>query len=307
MMKISVKLSDLLIRSLVESVTVDVMELLVKRLIPAYDLRKQTGFTPNIPTLNKDAAAQIVRDLTKHGLILHFASLLIDVHQNGLTGHTYAISYLREIIRELQESGFVYDHETRIFVEDSSVRATKNWGVLREGEEYIFTFLRLDIVGNSKLVRQYPQETIQSTYDDLRALVTRAVSKRNGRIWSWEGDGGLVCFYFSHKNNLATISSMEIISELFIYNLISCKLDHPLGVRLAVHCGPCLYERGTENIKNETIKRTVEIESKYTRPNTVTVSDVVYSTLDPKLSDQFRIINPGEKSRLYNYELQWEK
>lgn len=307
MMKISVKLSDLLIRSLVESVTVDVMELLVRRLIPGYNLRKQVGSTPNIPTPNKDFAAQILRDLEKQGLILHFASLLIDVHQNGLTGHSYSISYLREIIRELQESGFVYDQESRIFVEDSSVRATKNWGVLREGEEYIFTFLRLDVVDNSKLVRQYPQNIIQSTYDDLRSIVSNTITKRNGRIWSWEGDGGLVCFYFSHKNNLATISSMEIISELFIYNLISCRLKHPLGVRIAVHCGPCFYERDTENIKHETIKRTVEIEAKYTRPNTVTVSDVVFSTLDPKLSDQFRIINPGEKSRLYNYELQWEK
>ncbi len=307
MMKISVKLSDLLIRSLVESVTVDVMELLVRRLIPGYNLRKQAGSSPNIPTLNKDFAAQILRDLEKQGLILHFASLLIDVHQNGLTGHSYSISYLREIIRELQESGFIYDQESRIFVEDSSVRATKNWGVLREGEEYIFTFLRLDVVGNSKLVRQYPQNIIQSTYDDLRSLVSGSITKRNGRIWSWEGDGGLVCFYFSHKNNLATISAMEIISELFIYNLISCRLKHPLGVRLAVHCGPCFYERDTENIKHETIRRTVEIEAKYTRPNTVTVSDVVFSTLDPKLSDQFRIINPGEKSRLYNYALKWEK
>jgi hypothetical protein len=48
-------------------------------------------------------------------------------------------------------------------------------------------------------VRKYPADVIEKTYEDLRLMVEGAIDKRNGRIWSWEGDGGLVAFFFSHK------------------------------------------------------------------------------------------------------------
>jgi class 3 adenylate cyclase len=178
---------------------------------------------------------------------------------------------------------------------------------LRELEEYIFTFLSIDIVGNSGLVRKYPDKMIQKTYSDLRKIVQDAVEKRNGRIWNWEGDGGLSAFYFSHKNNAASLSAMEIIHELFLYNLIRCRLDEPLRVRIAVHSGPSEFRYNFEDIKSDTIKNIEEIESKYTKPNSVTYSNNVYHMLDNILAEQLSPVKSDKDSSFFKYELKWEK
>lgn len=307
-MKLSPGLKRLTARALSESMDVNTMVTITRKLIPGYDIFKRTGFPESIPVPNRDAASQIVRDMEDADLFHHFVNLLMQVHQVGLMGRKYPVSHLREIIQEIIELGFVYDKENKLFVEDGKMLKTVNWGVLREGDEYIFAFLRLDIVGNTNLVRQYPENVIQKTYGDLRDIVERCIEQRNGRIWNWEGDGGLVSFFFSNKSMLATLSAMEIIHELFIYNQVHCVLDKPLAVRIAVHCGSCCFSFDMDEIcKHDVIKEIVRIESKHTRPNSITISNVVYPALNELLLMQFNPLKTDDGKTMYNYELKWEK
>ena len=109
------------------------------------------------------------------------------------------------------------------------------WGTLEIGKTYEFALLRVDIAGNSRLVRRYPRSRIKTVYGSVKDLVTRLVEKREGRIWGWEGDGGLAAFYFIDKTIQATLCGMEILHELFLYNLLGKGLPEPVLVRLAVH------------------------------------------------------------------------
>ncbi len=296
------------VKSLTESMNVDTMTILAQKLMPHYDLHARTGFPATIPIPNREAARQIVTDIRDKNLFPQFVNLLMEIHYEGLRGRIYPVAYLRDLVNGIQDQGFIYDTENRMFVEDSRFRKTRNWGVLREGEEYVFTFLRLDIVGSSSLVRQYPNDVIQATYSDLRTIVQKAIDARNGRIWNWEGDSGLVSFHFLNKNLLATLSAIEILHELFIYNQIDCRLEKPLLVRMAVHSGSCEYTHNTEELmKNETIKKSIEIESNYTNPNTVTISNIVYPMLDPLiLGALLQPIRVDHKTVYHNYELRWE-
>jgi len=307
-MKLSSGLKRLTVKALSESMDVNTMVTITRKLIPGYDIFKRTGFPESIPVPNRDAAGQIVRDMENADLFHHFVNLLMQVHQVGLMGRLYPISHLHEIIQEIIDLGFVYDKENKLFVEDGKILKTKNWGVLREGDEYIFAFLRLDIVGNSNLVRKYPENVVQKAYGDLRDIVERCIDQRNGRIWNWEGDGGLVAFFFSNKSLLSTLSAMEIIHELFIYNQVYCTLDTPLAVRIAVHCGSCNFSFDVDEIsKHDVIKEIVRIESKHTGPNTVTISNVVYPALNELLLMRFNPIKADDGKTMYNYELNWEK
>ncbi|MCK4803849.1 MAG: hypothetical protein KAT88_04805 [Spirochaetes bacterium] len=306
-MKVSGWLMHLAARALAESMDVRTMTHLVRRLLRNYDLSKSSGFRQNVPIPNKTAAKQIVKDIRDSELFLPFIDLLIKIGHAGLMGRRYRVPHLREILSEIKKAGFLYDEEFEMFVEDPRVRRTKNWGVLREGEEYVLTFLCIDIVGNSDLVRKYPDEIIKSTYTDLRNIVQNAGEKRNGRIWNWEGDGGLAAFYFSQKNNSAVLSAMEIIHELFIYNMVGCRMDERLRVRIAVHSGPCQYRHNFEDITSDTIKKIVEIESKHTKPDNVTFSSSAYLTLDHILTEQLKPFKAGGAQSLYRYELLWEQ
>ena len=306
-MRVSGWLVHLTTRALAESMDIRTMTHLVRRMIPNYDIYERTGFPSNIAVPNKNAAQQIVSDLKQSELLLPFINLLIEIGDTGFMGRRYKVPHLREIVAEISKAGFVYDSQFKMFVEDSLVRKTSNWGVLRENEEYIFTLLRLDIVANSDLVRRYPQKQVQSTYSDLRIIVQSAVEKRNGRLWNWEGDGGLGAFYFSQKNNAAALSAIEIIHELFMYNHLSCTLEEPLRVRIAVHSGHCQFRNNFEEFNNDTLKQIIEMESKHTTPDTVTFSSNVYTMLDPYIAEQLVSLETSQEGMLYFYSLRWEE
>jgi class 3 adenylate cyclase len=306
-MKVKPSLVSLAVRALAESMGVHIMEKTARVLIPGYNLHKRTGFPESIPIPNIDASKQIVKDMNNLEIFPHFINLLIKIQFEGYMGRKYPIAHLREIIEELTEYGFIYDKINKIFVEDPKIVRTRNWGTLRNDTEYIFAFLRLDIVRNSELVRKYSTELISKTYADLKDIVDIAIERRNGRVWIWEGDGGLVAFYFSYKNILATISAMEIIHELFIYNQLFCQLDEPLAVRIAVHRGPCEYTEYEDDLMNsDTIKQAIEIEQRYAKPDSVTISKIVYEALVSTLADRFKAVKTEGSVNYYNYQLKWK-
>lgn len=306
-MQIRSALTNLTIRALADSLDVRTMIKLIDPLIPNYNVYKRTGQPETIPIQKQDAAKQIVHDIIARKLYLELVTRMVAYHTDGYMGKRYPINHLKEIIKEIHEFGLIYDQVNRIFVEDPALRRTRNWGTLREGEDYIFAFLRLDIVGNTKLVKQYPDHLIKRAYDDLRRIVQRNIDRRNGRIWSWEGDGGMVAFYFSNKNLFATLSGMEIIHDLFIYNQVQCPLDKPISVRLAIHGGPCVYTSNEEDIKKiDVVKKLIEIESKHTRPNSLTVSNVIKTSLDQQLAGHFHAVEGTTDSQYFNYQLRWE-
>ena len=302
--KVKSSTTNLMVRSLIDSLSIDLMKLLARKMIDGYDIHRRTGIQESIPIQKNIAAQQIVRDIIEKNLFPHFMSLLVDIHYNGYMGRKHPIQNINILVTEIQNYGFVYDKINRLFVEDPEVRISRNWGVLMEGEEYIFTFLRLDIVGNTKLVKKYPNDVIQNTYRDLHSIVDKAIIRRHGRIWNWEGDGGLVAFHFSRRNLLAVLSAMEIANRIFIYNKLSCRLDQPLEVRIAVHTGPCEYTDNEEDLKkSETVKKIIEIESMNTRPNTVTISDITGINLDQILTQNLGLLDIDSRKKYMKYEL----
>jgi hypothetical protein len=279
---------------------------LASRVIPNYNLYQRSGFPESIAIPQIDAARQIVGDIERSGLLIRFVEVLIDVHENGEMGRKIPISLLPQLIKEIESMGYGYRIEDGIFIESGAVVKTKGWGVLREGLFYDFSFLRVDIVGNTELVRMYPEKQIYRIYNDLQELFSRLVENREGRIWSWEGDGGLAAFYFSNKNIDATICGIEVLLELFLYNLLERPIKKPIAVRAAVHTGQCRFLNNTEQIESETLKRVNLIESQQTEPDSLSISPGVYSDLGGKLANLFQPFEISSQNFLYKCRLGWE-
>lgn len=306
-MRSRVNLPALCARALSESMDVPTMSSVVREIIPNYDIHERTGFPPSMAIPGQDVARQIVSDVVKETRLLQLIGSLIDIHELGLMGRRYPIPHIRTIVQEVMENGYLFDQEHRMFVENPSVRKTRNWGALQIEREYTFAFLRIDIVKNSQLVRNHSAATIQKAYGALRDIVLAAVEKRNGRLWKWEGDGGLAAFFFADKHQKATLSAMEIIHELFLYNKIACPLSSPLAARIAVHSGPVEYSDNDELLKQSpTLSQLIEIEEEHTKPQTVTISSVVKVMLDAVLSSEFVPLSNDSQGMYFSYALEWE-
>lgn len=305
-MKKNPYLVRMIIDSLARSMHVHRMVKLTGRIIPDYNIYKRSGFPESIAIPQIDAAQQIVRDIEQSGLLVRFVEVLIDVHENGEMGRKIPISFLPQIIKEIESMGYVYRTEDGILVESGDGIKTKGWGVLREGSFYDFSLLRVDIVGNTKLVRMYPKNEISQLYSDLQELFGRLVENRGGRVWSWEGDGGLASFYFSNKNIQATICGIELFLEIFLYNLLERPTKKPLALRAAVHTGQCRFLDNTDQIESETMKRVKLIEARQTETDSLTISPGVYSDLGSKLASFFQPFEISSQNFLYKYQLRWE-
>ena len=305
--RISSALISTSVRALAQSMTTNTMVALARRIFPDYDLYARSGFPRSIAIPNNDAARQIVRDIVQADSFLDFVLLLVEIGDQGLMGRKYAIPYMREIISGVYDLGFLYDSANGMFVENSEQSITRNWGALRQGQEYTFCFMRLDIAGNSVIVRENSPEAVRETYDTLRDLTQKAVLRRNGRIWGWDGDGGLATFFFGNKNQSAVMAGREVLHELFFYNRIACPLTKPFQVRVAVHTGTFDYSPDEEELKaSETIKRVMDIEANYTKPGTMTVSPVTKLMLDAIASSQLQPFTGRDQLEYYNYQLSLE-
>ena len=304
-MKVSPRLQSYISQALAQSMDVDLMERLASRIISGYDLYQRTGFPPTIPIPQVDAARQIADDLTRGGQMASFVEMLIEVDRNGVMGREVSIRLLPQIVKELRTLGYVFKEQQGTFVEAGIKGKTKGWGVLVEGQIQEFSFLRIDIVGNTDLVRRYSKQAGQ-VYNDVRQIFTANVDKREGRVWQWEGDGGIAAFYYGNKNVQAVLSGMETLLELFMYNLFQCPFPKPLRVRLAVHTGPCPFHEDFDQVRSDTLRRLEIIESQFAEVDSLVITPGVHSDLGNKLDCFFKPLRVSRHNLLYQYKLGWE-
>jgi hypothetical protein len=304
-MRIRARVRTLAVRALAESMDVKTMIHVVRRILGNYDLHERTGFPRSVPIPNRTAAAQVVDDVVAEGMFLEFVSLLMNLERVGLAGRKYKIARLESIVTEILEIGYRYDAGSRTFVEDTAIRTTRNWGVLKPGETHTMAFLGVDVAGNSRLVRAHGTEAMSRVYERLRTLATTSAEKRNGRLWSWEGDGGVLAFTFEEQNQRSVLAGIELLSEVFLYNLAGCPVRDGVHVRLTVHNGPCDYaEDGTE-LESDTVKNLWEIDGRFGRPDTLVLSHSVYPSLESAVASRFSRLETPEGDRFHYYSLRF--
>lgn len=297
--RVSTKLINLSVKALSQSMTPKIMVSLARELIPNYDIFQRTGIPGSVAIPNVTAAKQIVQDMIARESFLDFILLLVKTSEYGYMGRRYAIPYLKSLINGVIDMGFIYDNANDMFVENPNLRRTRNWGTLKTGKTYTVAFLRIDIVGSSGIVRSHNEKTVHQCYDDLRRIVQLSIEKRNGRIWGWDGDGGLAAFFYGNKNQSAVLAGMEILHEIFLYNYSRNPLSDPLKVRLAVHNGPFTYSPSEEDLKNsDTVKKVEDIEHSLSPPMGLALSEAVQVMLDHSIIIQ---LSEKKESRYRKY------
>ncbi len=306
-MKVSSRMAGLFVNALSQAMPVELMQSIARRVVANYDIYEASGFPSSIGMPRVDAARHILRQFTQEGNLVKFVEALIHVSAEGYMGKPVRIPLLPRIIDELQELGFRYRPEEGVFVEGGANARTMGWGTLREGQTYELALLRMDIAGNSEMVRRYSHQEISQAYGRVRQMITGRVEKRGGRVWGWEGDGCLAAFYFQDKTIQATLCGVEVVHELFVYNLLGRTLPEPLLVRLAVHAGPCRFEKSAKASAGDTIRRVELLESQFTPPGCLTVSPGVFTDLGSKLAPLFTAIPGPDAGSIYRYALEWEE
>jgi len=273
---------------------------------PQYNIYKRIGLSEGMPIGSQHAAERIVADMIQDGYYVDFVEALVRIDRDGYMGANYELKGLGNVVASLIGEGFSFDKVSGQFFENQQEYISPNWGRLLEGDERKMTVLRFDIVGNSALVKNNSRPSIEKAYRDLRTIVSRAVTNRLGRLWSWEGDGALAAFLFGPMEQMAVSAGMEIIHEIFFYNRLRNPLNNPVNVRLGVQIGQVRYsDNETERLKNDTIKQAVFLEG-LASSNSMSVSYNLCLNMDQNFLDLFSSekSSDGCKYRLYSMGLE---
>jgi class 3 adenylate cyclase len=292
-------------KCLYSSFSVEDMALFAAIIDPDYDIYRRLGLKEGQPIIASEAASRITTDMLLNGLYVDFVELLVDVDVNGYMGHQYDLRGLDDVIDDVIQAGYSFDRTTGQFFENQRERITRNWGRLLEGDERQMAVLRLDIAGNSVLVRENSKNLIDKAYGDMSKIVTRAVVSRLGRLWTWEGDGALGVFMLGSYSRMAIFAGIEILNEMLLYNKMHNPLNSEIKIRLAVHSGDMAYSASeTECLRADVVKRAVSLESKAAVPNSLVISGGLAVTQDQSLLNLFsreKVIS-GEKVRTYQVQ-----
>jgi len=286
------------------SISVEEMNRFAKLTNPDYDLYKSYGFSKGHPIGIHEAADRVVGDMVQSGYYIDFVETLKRVDTKGYMGHRYAFRGLDDVIGDVLQAGYSYDKATCQFFEDQSQQVTRNWGRLMEGDERQMAVLRLDIAGNSILVKNNPKPLVDAAYSDLRKIVTNAVVSRLGRLWTWEGDGALGVFMLGDYSRLAIFAGMEILNEMFVFNKAVNPLNADFKLRIAVNSGHLAFsESPTQFLKADTVRTAIMLEGKAAVPNSLVISESLAMSQDQSLlnifSDSKVVGNSTDKFRIY--------
>jgi len=286
------------------SLTVDEMNRFAKLTAPDYDLYKSCGFSKGHPIGIQEAADKIVADMLQSGYYIDFVETLKKVDSKGYMGHRYAFRGLDDVIGDVLQTGYSFDKTTGQFFEDQNRQITCNWGRLMEGDERQMAVLRLDVAGNSLLVKNNPKPLVDKAYGDLRKIAAKAIVSRLGRLWMWEGDGALGVFMLSDYSRSAIFAAMEILNNMFVFNKADNPLNSEIKLRIAVHSGSLVYsESAAQYLKADTIKTAIMLESKAAVPNSFVISESLAMSQDQSLlnifSDSKVVANSTDKFRIY--------
>jgi hypothetical protein len=126
-------------------------------------------------------------------------------------------------------------------------------------------------------------------------------------VWIWEGDGGLAAFHFEDKNVKAVLCGVDLLQELFFYNLLKSPFKEGIKVRIAVHTGPCQLSATIEKTKSDTINTVKLLSEEFTLPESMTISPSVYSDMGSKLECFFKPVTLKTGKYLYRYQIEWEE
>jgi class 3 adenylate cyclase len=277
---------------------------------PSYDIYKSSGFPKGHPFGGQDASNLIVSDMLRSGYYVDFVELLVRINNEGYMGRQYLLRGIDEVIEDVLQAGYSFDEATGQFFEDQDQQITRNWGRLLEGDERRMAVLRLDIAGNSILVKENSKLLIDRAYHNLREIVTSAVVSRLGRLWSWEGDGALCVFMLGDYSRMAIFAGIQILNDMFFYNKIDNQLNSNIKLRIAVNSGDMFYSEDEIKVsKAETVRKAVSLEAGAAKPNSMAISESLAMSQDQALlnilSATKTIANTSNKYRLY--EISQEK
>ncbi len=300
-----------LIEILSKSFTFKDLETIGRDIFGEYSTHQLEKTNPTVSIAPANAARRLVVECMERKKLEMLINTLMQLDGSYLNDRVVKLFHIENFLYNLTLHGIIYDFEKRKMVELKKDRSLlPNWGSLRDGKNYDLTVASIDIVGNSKLVRAHGTHTMEKVYHLLLSFIRSKLATCEGRVWSWQGDGGLIAFPKGQDPTLSVSCCLEILLTLPIYNFHPGKsIKDDVILRIGMDHGPVKFFMNTGRIVSETINYAAHLEKSGTESWGLSVSDSIHAKMTDKLQKIFSHKNMFEGRQAYSLTISsdWRK
>lgn len=267
----------------------DDIENIGKLLFKSFNCHSLAGKSSHITLSARKCAAVLVEYCNNEKRLFDLIQLLIQLDDSTLNGKPVEIKGLEIYLNKLTQTGVYYDFRKRkVLRSKQELTDLINWGSLKDGKEYLFTIMSIDVVENSKMVKKYGSRKMERVYFQLKTFLAKKLHEYDGRLWNFAGDGGIAAFTFSDQITRAVLCALDIQASIPVFNIDpSVKITDPLKLRIGIDHGKAKFLEKTGHIVSDVINFAAHLEKYATEPGQISVSDIIIKQLDKKITKLF--------------------
>jgi DNA repair photolyase len=135
--------------------------------------------------------------------------------------------------------------------------------------------------------------------DDLERALDSEISNRGGRLWTWQGDGGLAAFLDEASAEEALQCAHAILNTVAALNR-KHFLSRKLQIRIALHLGQARYREQTGRIHSVDINFVSHLEDEFAAPDSLCVSKSLYEKLPLGRKNTLRRVGTFQSVHVYS-------
>jgi class 3 adenylate cyclase/hypoxanthine phosphoribosyltransferase len=164
-----------------------------------------------------------------------------------------------------------------------------------------FTFLKVDIVEHSRLLTAEPPYIVWPLLDKFLDLVIESSKKYGGKVWNWQGDGGLCAFPAGEqleKVQNAIEAALDILYSVSPYCVSSqvepfLEAKQKLKIRIALHYGDANVQKDLGRVHSPDINLVAHLE-RLASPNSIIVTEKTLKCCNDEIKRLFQPANPDK-------------
>jgi class 3 adenylate cyclase len=270
-------------------------------LFKKYDSHSLSGIETHFTLSPRKCASVLVDQCIEFDKVDKLIELVASLDEQTIMGRQIKVDGLEEFLKNLTQTGMVYDFQRRRLTKvRSDFGKLLNWGALKDGKRYVITVMSIDVVENSRLVREYGNRVMERLYLSLRKFLEKQIARYDGRIWNFAGDGGIAAFAFRMHPDRAVLCALEIQRTVPLFNLQSViPAEEHFSLRIALDTGSIKFLSDTGSIVSETINYASHLEKQFTSPGSVTISGTLQNELNPRIAAVFECAGEFEGQTAY--------
>lgn len=297
-----------LINLLAQNFTVEEIDTIGKQIEPRFNSHLISGEPFGIVLKAEQAAKTLVNHYAPKGLLKSVIVTIIHLaahDDTSILGRRVEVRDFPAFMQKLGMLGLKYDPATADLVQTTSDLDHETWGYLKEGDLHDFAFLAVDIAGNSKIQLKYGKEEIEFVYNNFLQMLQRTVTRFNGKLWSWAGDGGICAFYLNNHSQDAVECAFALQFNLHLFNLDRTRnrFREPIRIRAAVHEGGAIYKENKGSIFSDAINYVAHMEKGATDAVGISISQTVFDAIDGRLRGVFQPRGVFENIQVHSVSL----